>query len=611
MTPRRRISLSRLLHDFELRHLATSAIATVAGLGVALAGFAGATIAASSKHDAAPNAVSRVARVVVANHVTALARGWYAYGSGTEIVQTKKTQLGVKAVRTKITRQTVSGGAAFDAGVGGLRVTPSTRYSLTAWVKGAGALTIRVGLHNKSGNAIGFARVRGTGLQFRPSARHWTPYHLTFATSARTSSIVVLIGGRERQRAQFLVGSMKLSSRVLADGRSPRRHHPQGPPTTTTATTPGTTTRTTTTPTTTTTTTVTSTTTSTPTTTTAPTTTTTPTHTTTTTATTTTTTTTPTTSSTSYAAAIAYTRTRAPFTVQRDVPVSSASALQSAITAARCGDDIHATAAFTVTFQLDVSAHPSCPARIELEGVSFAYASANRLPDVYIHGAANLLIYDGDVTTGSITVYQASNITWWGFHVHNVPHDGLDLFPVGGPIDGCDFQGEIDHWGGYIADDPHAENGTGFHGVNIADAGTGIVTNTRLALYVHDGPAGAGVQVGAPNSNGQISGLTLYLKAVNLTMRAQSQVAGNAVQEWGAVPIGMHIPYLEASDLEGRANDGEGVYSGVSMAGIHVDYGRATNTNQNPYLSRTEYNLGATEPWDSREGQVYRDVSPS
>ena len=41
MTPRRRISLRRLFREFELRHLGTSAIATLAGLGVALAGFAG------------------------------------------------------------------------------------------------------------------------------------------------------------------------------------------------------------------------------------------------------------------------------------------------------------------------------------------------------------------------------------------------------------------------------------------------------------------------------------------------------------------------------------------------------------------------------------------
>ena len=77
---------------------------------------------------------------------------------------------------------------------------------------------------------------------------------------------------------------------------------------------------------------------------------------------------------------------------------------------------------------------------------------------------------------------------------------------------------------------------------------------------------------------------------------------------WGAVPIGMRVPYLEANGLEGRASDGEGIYSGVSMAGIHADYGRATNTNQNPYLSRTESGISPSQPWDSRDGQVYSNL---
>jgi len=299
------------------------------------------------------------------------------------------------------------------------------------------------------------------------------------------------------------------------------------------------------------------------------------------------------------------------------VNVTSSSALASALAGIKCGDLVKATASFTVSSELVIDQDPSCPAVVELSGVTMAYTGSSALPSVWIHDASNIWLYGGDVHGpasgqaggGGIAVYHASNIRWWGFHVHNVAHDGLDLFPVGGAIDGCDFQGEIDHWGGYIADDPHAEKGTGFHGANIADAGTGIVTNTRLALYVHDGPSGAGVQIGAPNAGGRISGVTLYLKAVNLTMRAQSQVAGNALQEWGAVPIGMRVPYLEANDLEGRATDGEGIYSGVSMAGIQADYGRATNTNQNPYLSRTESGISASQAWDGRDGQVYVDVA--
>jgi hypothetical protein len=47
----------------------------------------------------------------------------------------------------------------------------------------------------------------------------------------------------------------------------------------------------------------------------------------------------------------------------------------------------------------------------------------------------------------------------------------------------------------------------------------------------------------------------------------------------------------------------------VSMAATHADYGRATNTNQNPYLSRTESGIAASQAWDGRGGQVYVDVS--
>jgi hypothetical protein len=286
--------------------------------------------------------------------------------------------------------------------------------------------------------------------------------------------------------------------------------------------------------------------------------------------------------------------------------------------AIRCGDLITATAPFTVSSEWQISQNPTCPAVVDLSGVTLAYTGSSPLPSVWINGASNLWLYGGDVHgpsagqpgAGGILVYKASNIRWWGFHVHDVAHDGLDLFPVGGAIDSCDFEGEIDHWGGYVADDPHAEKGTGFHGANIADAGTGVVTNTRIALYVHDGPTGAGVEIGSGSSSGRISGITLYLKAVNLTKQATSQVAGNALQEWGAVPIQMSVPYLEASNLQGRANDGQGIYSGVSMSGINVAYGRATSTNLNPYLSRTESGISASDPWDKRRGQAYGNVLP-
>ena len=189
-----------------------------------------------------------------------------------------------------------------------------------------------------------------------------------------------------------------------------------------------------------------------------------------------------------------------------------------------------------------------------------------------------------------------------------MPGTALNLAPVYGPITGCDLQGEIDHWGENPAGDPHAEKGTGVHAANVADVTGAVYTNNRLALYAHDGPTGAAIQIGNPDSTGQITGNTIILKAVNLTKVATSQVAGNALQEWGGVPMQIDVPYLEATNLAGRAVDANGVYSGVTQSGVRIAYGRATNTNQNPLLSLTESSASALDPWDPRHGTVFADV---
>ena len=156
--------------------------------------------------------------------------------------------------------------------------------------------------------------------------------------------------------------------------------------------------------------------------------------------------------------------------------------------------------------------------------------------------------------------------------------------------------------------DPHAEKGTGVHAANIADVTGAVYTNNRLALYVHDGPTGAAIQIGNPDATGQITGNTIILKAVNLTKVATSQVAGNALQEWGGVPMQIDVPYLEATNLTGRAVDTNGVYSGVSQAGVKIVYGRAASTNQNPFLSQTESAVSSSEPWDPRHGNIFADA---
>jgi hypothetical protein len=306
--------------------------------------------------------------------------------------------------------------------------------------------------------------------------------------------------------------------------------------------------------------------------------------------------------------------------VLREVDVASQTELQSAITNIKAGDLVKATTGFSVNGEFQISVNPAGPAEIDLGtgagAVRFSYTGTSDLPSVWIVNSSNLRIFGGDIhgappgqVGGSgVTIYHATNILWWHFHIHDVSSTGLGLAPVYGPISGCDFEGEIDHWGQNASYDPHSEKGTGEHGANVADVGGGVYSNNRLALYAHDGATGAAIQIGNPDGTGQISGNTIILKAVNLTMHATSQVAGNALQEWGGVPMQINVPYLEASNLQGRAVDANGVYTGVSQSGVVVAYGRASNTNLNTSLSSTESSVSASLSWDPRHATIYQDI---
>jgi hypothetical protein len=306
--------------------------------------------------------------------------------------------------------------------------------------------------------------------------------------------------------------------------------------------------------------------------------------------------------------------------VTREVDVASQAQLTSAIANIKAGDLVKATTGFSVNGEFQISVNPSGPAEIDLgtgsSAVQFSYSGSSDLPSVWIVNSSNLRIFGGEihgpppgqVGGGGVLVYHATNVLWWHFHIHDVAGTGLGLAPVSGPITGCDFEGEIDHWGQNPSYDPHAERGTGVHGANVADVGGGVYTNNRLALDAHDGPTGAAIQIGNPDGAGQISGDTIILRAVGLTMHAVSQVAGNALQGWGGVPMQIAVPYLEAANLQGRAVDMNGVYSGVSQSGVRVDYGRATNTNLNTALGATESSAPTSAAWDPRHGATYQDV---
>jgi hypothetical protein len=229
----------RLAHEHcDFRHIRLSAAATATACVIGLAGFASAILAApSAKHDAS----RAVLRSVVVARVRATTPGWYAFGTGTKVRRVRFAPRGARSVvRIVLSRRTRRGGAAYDAAGRGVRVAPFQRYTVTTWVRGTGRLRISVGLHSARGSALGFARVSGAGVAFRPRRDRFAPFTVSFVTPARARSVVVQVGGRGRQRATYLIDRMTFSQRFLADVGKRRRHdettttEPQ-PPTTTTA----------------------------------------------------------------------------------------------------------------------------------------------------------------------------------------------------------------------------------------------------------------------------------------------------------------------------------------------------------------------------------------
>ena len=607
--------------------LATAAVLFAAGFASATSGANPANHASRKAQPASVKSVkTRATARSIRTSFESIKSGWYGFGSATHVTRSRVVaKLGAYSLRARIMPRTAAGGAAYDAGGPGVAILPGTRYTVAAWIRGHGRLEMRVGFHNAGRHALRSPKVAGTGASFAPKHSRWRRYEIHFRSPADARSLVLKIGGSRRQKSTFFIDAVSVTPNRSGDANGASGKTPSPPKIAVAATTTATT-KTTTAP--------------------APTTTTTrgksptppsPTTTksTTTTRTTTTTTTTATTTTTPAPApppapapnflvadadATAYANTRPAFTVAREVDVASQSQLQAAIANIKAGDLVKATSGFSVSGEFQISVNPSGPAEIDLGtgsgAVQFSYSGSSDLPSVWIVNSSNLRIFGGEihgpppgqVGNGGVTIYHSTNVLWWHFHIHDVAGIGLSLAPVSGPISGCDFEGEIDHWGQNTSYDPHAEKGTGVHAANVADVGGAVYTNNRLALYAHDGPTGAAIQIGNPDGSGQISGDTIILKAVNLTMHATSQVAGNALQAWGGVPMQIAIPYLEATNLQGRAVDTNGVYSGVSQSGIRVDYGRATNTNLNTVLATTESSISPTASWDSRHGPVYQDV---
>ena len=314
-----------------------------------------------------------------------------------------------------------------------------------------------------------------------------------------------------------------------------------------------------------------------------------------------------------YERATAYTSNRPSFTPKRTVAVGNASQLQAAISNLRPGDLVKATKPFTVSGTTVIRNRLSAPAELDLTGVSFVFSGGFNAQAVYINNARNLYIYGGDLSTSGtggtcLTDHGSQHVLWWGFHVHDCGGSGFAAFtaPGSGPVDHDDFEGTITRVGQTLAWDPHSEKGTGVHGAILWDAPTSYAfTHNRFAFYAYNIPTGACVELGNEQPSSPASGNVLFEKCVNETEVATRQTGGNGLQLWGVTNrLGLDVKYLEVDHAQGKALEAHGLDRGQSVAGVTVEYGRATNTNLSSRFA-------GQSPWDSYGGVVYKRVRPA
>ena len=322
----------------------------------------------------------------------------------------------------------------------------------------------------------------------------------------------------------------------------------------------------------------------------------------------------------SFAAAIAYTRTPPAFEARRLVRVASEDELRRAVAELRAGDEVVATRAFDVDGEFILTRRLATPGALLRLGsgaraVRFAYRGPESLPAVWIHDTANVTLLGGDATSprggsGILISGPTTHVTWWGLRIHDVGGSGLAMLPAGGPVDHVDVEGVVTRWGIHLVRDPHREKGTGVHAALLADVEGAVFDDNRVAIDASHGPGDA-IEIGNPTAQGEIKRNVLILTAHDLDYRATRALAGNGLQLWGGVPVEADVPFLMTRNTEGRAVDANGVWPGVSMAGVHVEYGRAIACCRNPLLPRTESSVDPREAWDPRFGVDYGNVQTS
>jgi hypothetical protein len=303
------------------------------------------------------------------------------------------------------------------------------------------------------------------------------------------------------------------------------------------------------------------------------------------------------------------------FVVKRRIVVTTAAGFWAAWSRIAPGDEIDVRGVHFSGETTFTNVSPAGWAEVRfLAGTTFSGVAGGDLPAVWIKQVSHVFFVGGLITnrhgSAGILVYDSSWLAWRGFVIRYTGGSGLMVQGITRVNDHVDLEGDISHWGLDLGLDPHAEKGTGLHGALLADAYYGV-ENSRFVLTLHNGATGAGVEAGGARPTDVFRHNVLDLSCSDLTMRAETQVAGNCLELWGQNVIGNVVGYLSADQLQGRAYDANGMDAGQSLQSNTVSFARATATNLNPALGRTESAVGARNPFDPRFGTVFRDVRGS
>jgi hypothetical protein len=185
-----------------------------------------------------------------------------------------------------------------------------------------------------------------------------------------------------------------------------------------------------------------------------------------------------------------------------------------------------------------------------------------------------------------------------GWTTDGTASNGIDAFPTNANIENNYIRATLNNFCLNLALDPHAEKGTGLHGMNMADCAAPFYARNNVVVLITTGSKNGGSLLEYGQPGGQWApyapyGNKVWLQAANLLFDAQSQTGGNCLNLWGSI-AGIDVLWIGATGLHGHAvASAPGSYKAT-----RIETGSAVNCCLNPRLH-------GQNPWQTAGGIVY------